>query len=219
MIRNRNPKMVFEGFNNYFLSSRRPRTIAESIAWRNWQLTSMPLSALTGTSRNKHVASLGQRRQPGPLARARNSSESRSPKKPDKPVRVTTPEDATGVIRVLIVDDHTSLCAGLQRFLGSMGYSVSTADCVKAALSSARDHEFDLHLLDLNLPDGTGWDLLKRLTTKSPVRAIAMSGWGSTLDIAQSEGAGFMRHLVKPVTPEELIEAIEDVMQRIPTRD
>lgn len=121
-------------------------------------------------------------------------------------------------MRILIVEDHVSLCAGLERYLSSIGFAVSTAHSVQSALDRAGQRLFDLLIIDLNLPDGTGWNLLKQLTAKSPVRAIAMSGWGAASDIAQSKGAGFMRHLIKPVTPEELTEAIEQVMRSAPAQ-
>lgn len=101
---------------------------------------------------------------------------------------------------------------GLERYLVSVGHSVSTADSVKAAVNRMKSAEFDLLLVDLQLRDGTGWDLLESLTTRNPVRAIAMSGWGNDSDLAKSETIGFMRHLVKPITPEELAEAIVQVM-------
>ena len=119
-------------------------------------------------------------------------------------------------VRILIVEDHVGLCLGLQNYLASMGYAVRMADSVKSALSCANRNQFDLLLIDLNLPDGTGWDLLRHLNAKSAVRAIAMSGWGSASDIANSEEAGFLRHLMKPVTPEELIEAIQHAMMHPP---
>jgi len=119
-------------------------------------------------------------------------------------------------VRILIVEDHVGLCLGLQNYLGTIGYAVSMANSVKSALRCANRNQFDLLLIDLNLPDGNGWDLLRQLKTRSAVRAIAMSGWGSASDIANSEGAGFMRHLVKPVMPEELIKAIQHAMKREP---
>jgi DNA-binding response OmpR family regulator len=105
---------------------------------------------------------------------------------------------------------------GLERYLVSVGHSVSTADSVKAALTCTKRDEFDLLLVDLQLRDGTGWDLLKRLRIRNPVRAIAMSGWGNDLDVIRSETTGFMRHLVKPITPEELTDAILQVMNHLP---
>jgi two-component system, NtrC family, response regulator PilR len=50
--------------------------------------------------------------------------------------------------------------------------------------SSAADSRFDLLLSDLRLPDGNGWDLLRRLEEAGwrPTHAIAISGWGSETD-------------------------------------
>ena len=111
-------------------------------------------------------------------------------------------------IRILVVEDHEALSMGLERYLISSGHLVTTADSIKAAVNCAKNDQFDLILIDLQLPDGTGWDLLQKLSDKNPVRAIAMSGWGNASDIAKSEMTGFIRHLMKPITPEELSDAI-----------
>ena len=121
-------------------------------------------------------------------------------------------------IRILVVEDNEALAMGLERYLVSAGHSVSTADSVKAAVNCVKSGEFDLLLVDLQLRDGTGWDLLENLKTRNPVRAIAMSGWGGDSDLAKSKAIGFGRHLVKPVTPEELAEAILEVMNHPPAK-
>jgi CheY-like chemotaxis protein len=115
-------------------------------------------------------------------------------------------------VSILIVDDHAALSVGLERYLVLAGHSVSTADSVKAAVNCTKNNQFDLLLIDLQLPDGTGWELLEILSDKRPVRAIAMSGMGNASDLARSETAGFIRHLIKPITPEDLTEAILHVM-------
>jgi two-component system, NtrC family, response regulator PilR len=67
---------------------------------------------------------------------------------------------------------------------------------VQAALDLAATSgtRFDLLLSDLRLPDGNGWDLLRRLEEAGcrPQRAIAISGWSSEIDVAKSKSAGFM---------------------------
>ena len=67
---------------------------------------------------------------------------------------------------------------------------------VQAALDLAANSgtRFDLLLSDLRLPDGNGWDLLRRLEEAGcrPQRAIAISGWSSEIDVAKSKSAGFM---------------------------
>lgn len=103
---------------------------------------------------------------------------------------------------------------GLERYLVSSGHFVIAADSISAAVNRAKKEQFDLILIDLQLPDGTGWDLLQKLADKNPVRAIAMSGWGNASDVAKSQTTGFIRHLMKPITPEELSDAISFAMNQ-----
>jgi DNA-binding response OmpR family regulator len=110
--------------------------------------------------------------------------------------------------RILVVEDHADTRRGLERFLEVIGYDLVVADSVRSAQKLAKKNVFDVMLIDLNLPDGTGWDLLKGLNKKKQVPAVAMSGWSSEKDVAKSKEAGFLAHLVKPIIPEELVEAL-----------
>jgi CheY-like chemotaxis protein len=58
------------------------------------------------------------------------------------------------------------------------------------------------------LPDGTGWDLLKRLSAERRIRAIAFSGYNTPADRQRSADAGFLEHLPKPLSPDQLCAAI-----------
>jgi CheY-like chemotaxis protein len=80
---------------------------------------------------------------------------------------------------------------------------------------AAAGSRFDLLLSDLRLPDGNGWDLLRRLEEAGwrPEHAIAISGWGSETDLAKSKSAGFQAHLIKPLAP----EALKMVLDRVAT--
>jgi DNA-binding response OmpR family regulator len=82
---------------------------------------------------------------------------------------------------------------------------------------AAAGRRFDLLLSDLRLPDGNGWDLLRRLKEAGwrPKHAIAISGWGSETDLAESKSAGFQAHLIKPLAPEVLKTALEGVATAI----
>jgi len=68
------------------------------------------------------------------------------------------------------------------------------------------DQEFDLILSDLGLPDGSGYLLIESLPDDVPV--IALSGFGSPEDKRRTADAGFVEHLVKPITLPELRAAI-----------
>ena len=97
----------------------------------------------------------------------------------------------------------------MKSYLDLMGYTVEIAPTVAAARKLARTTEFDLLVCDIHLPDGTGWDLLKSLKAKQPIRAIAFSAYDEPDYRANSEAAGFLDYVVKGSPPELLVQAIE----------
>ena len=126
-----------------------------------------------------------------------------------------------GAVRLLVVEDRSDLRAALQSFFRLLGYRARFAEDVASALRAAGEESFDVLLSDIGLPDGTGWDLLRSLaeTGRRPPYAIAMSGFGMEEDLAQSKAAGFAVHLVKPVSPEALLEALDAAPARSSSRE
>jgi signal transduction histidine kinase/ActR/RegA family two-component response regulator len=116
-------------------------------------------------------------------------------------------------LRILLVDDHQDTCIALERLLVRRGHLVAAAHNVRSAMETAARNRFDLLISDIALPDGTGTDLMACLRAMSPVRGIAISGFGMNGDIEKSLNAGFSEHLVKPVELEKLEAAIDRVMQ------
>ncbi|HEX4665216.1 MAG TPA: response regulator [Chthoniobacterales bacterium] len=114
------------------------------------------------------------------------------------------------------MEDHPATARALKGFLGGAGFEVQVATDVASALELAGRIEFDLLLCDLNLPDGTGWDLLARLSEKGPVRAIAFSAFDEPEHIARSEAAGFLEHFVKGRPAEDLLAAIRKAAAAAP---
>jgi DNA-binding response OmpR family regulator len=92
--------------------------------------------------------------------------------------------------------------------LESEGYRVQTAPTAAAALAAKLDN---VHLVisDIGLPDLDGRQLLPRLKSKQPMKAIALSGYGTEADLRASLDAGFDRHLTKPVEMHVLLEAVD----------
>src|SRR5258707_15489717 len=113
-----------------------------------------------------------------------------------------------GETRLIVVEDHAETAEGLKRFLNAVGYQVFVATDMSSALSLATSVQFDVLLSDLGLPDGSGWELLKRLSMERRIRAIAFSGHNSPADRQRSAEAGFFEHLAKPLTPNQLTAAI-----------
>ena len=112
-------------------------------------------------------------------------------------------------IRVIVVEDHADSAEGLNRFLSGVGYKVFVATDMSSALSLASAVEFDVLLSDLALPDGSGWELMKRLSAERRIRGIAFSGHNSPEDLQRSAEAGFLEHIPKPLSPEKLCAAID----------
>ena len=112
-------------------------------------------------------------------------------------------------LRLIVVEDHANSAEGLKRFLTAIGYQVFIATDMQSALSLAAAVEFDVLLSDLGLPDGTGWELMKRLSAERRIRAIAFSGHNSAADVQRSAEAGFLEHIPKPLCPERLCAAID----------
>ena len=114
-------------------------------------------------------------------------------------------------LRLIVVEDHANTAEGLKKFLKAVGYEVFVATDMASALSLASSVYFDVLLSDIGLPDGTGWELLRKLTAERPIRAIAFTAHNEPEDLKRSAAAGFVEHLAKPLSPEQLCAAIKRV--------
>ncbi|MEO6568381.1 MAG: ATP-binding protein [Opitutaceae bacterium] len=120
-----------------------------------------------------------------------------------------TPEKKkAAVLRLLVVEDHVTTLKALANLLERDGHRVTTAANVAEALAAAATNTFDLVISDLGLPDGTGTELMEQLRDRYHLRGIALSGYGMEEDLARSSAAGFVTHLVKPVSIAELRRAL-----------
>jgi PAS domain S-box-containing protein len=111
--------------------------------------------------------------------------------------------------RLLVVEDHEPTLLVLANLLRKQGHQVITASTVESALILAANHTFDFVISDLGLPDGSGVDLMMQLSRDHGLRGIALSGYGMAEDVAKTERAGFMAHLVKPINFERLHRVLE----------
>jgi CheY-like chemotaxis protein len=120
---------------------------------------------------------------------------------------------------ILLVEDHGDSAFALARLLKMRGHEVRTAASVSGAESEFAAHCFDLLICDIGLPDGTGYDLIKRLRERSGIAAIAVTGFGMQSDIDQAMAAGFDAHVTKPVDLSRLESAIVDSDRRALARE
>src|SRR5690606_21663336 len=97
----------------------------------------------------------------------------------------------------------------LASLLSRSGHQVTTADAVAdAERQVAASGPFDLLISDLNLPDGSGLELMRRL---APMPGIAVSGYSTEVDLRECLEAGFGDLLAKPVE----FAALEEAIRRI----
>jgi CheY-like chemotaxis protein len=107
-------------------------------------------------------------------------------------------------LRILLVEDHGDTLQALSRLLTHFGHEVSAADGAQSALKIIDSKEFDVVLSDIGLPDGTGYDIISEAKRRHPIKAVALTGFGTDEDIRRGKEAGFDFHLVKPVDFHEL---------------
>ena len=117
--------------------------------------------------------------------------------------------------RILIVDDNVDSAESLAMLLELTGHIARTAHDGPAALETALAFRPRVVLLDIGLPRMDGYEVARRLR-QDPAYAgmtvIAMTGYGQEEDRRRSKEAGFDRHLVKPVDPDEL----QDLLLQLP---
>lgn len=113
-------------------------------------------------------------------------------------------------LRVLVVDDNRDSADTMVYVLQLLGHGAKAAYGAKQGLVLALEIEPQLVLLDLNMPDGDGFDVMRQLRANSahPIYIAAMTGYGQHSDRASTLASGFDMHLTKPVGTPELNEAL-----------
>jgi CheY-like chemotaxis protein len=115
-------------------------------------------------------------------------------------------------LRVLLVEDDPDTLAVTSMLLRADTYEVATAETISQALNQLREHDFDLLISDISLPDGSGLDLMREMRERQKgVRGIALSGFGSQEDVRRARLAGFSVHLTKPVSFPRLETTIREI--------
>jgi CheY-like chemotaxis protein len=105
-------------------------------------------------------------------------------------------------LRILVVDDNEDAGDMLQAALVAFGYDVEVARDGPSAIVMVERFQPDVALLDIGLPGMDGHALARRLSEpgpSTPVRLIALTGYGDNQDRVRSVAAGFEEHLTKPI--------------------
>lgn len=109
--------------------------------------------------------------------------------------------------KILVVDDNRDAAVTLAMLLKLLGNEVATAHDGETGLQTFDEFRPSLILLDLGMPDMTGFDVARELHTRphfAGVTLVALTGWGQADDRRRTQEAGFDYHMVKPVTLDSL---------------
>ena len=114
----------------------------------------------------------------------------------------------------LVVDDSEDTIGMLEQLLKMSGAKVTAATNGADALRIASEHEFDVILSDISMPEMDGFEFLQRLRQingRQHVPVIAITGFGRTDDIDRARAAGFYSHLTKPLNIQALAEILAQI--------
>lgn len=116
---------------------------------------------------------------------------------------------------ILLVEDHGPTRKVLVQLLLHRHFKVtSTASIAQARLLMKKYKYFHLLISDIDLPDGSGHDLIDEFRKKFGAKGIALTGYGSEQAVARSRSSGFTAHLTKPVRLESLENALAAALKQ-----
>lgn len=118
-------------------------------------------------------------------------------------------------LTALIVDDDEQVQRMLRRIFGQCKFAVDIAPTCKDALGKAGARTYDLALLDVNLSDGNGLDLIEPIRKFSPqIEIVSMTGDNPRSLEAEARKRKVTYHLIKPVDFQELISVLTHIARR-----
>lgn len=118
-------------------------------------------------------------------------------------------------IKILVVDDEPAIKTLITRFLKQKGYQITTADSGQTALEKFATFKPDLVILDINLPDSTGYSLCEQMQNQSDVLVLMLTSRGDISDKIQGFSKGADDYLTKPFNLEELQFRVTALLKRL----
>ncbi len=116
---------------------------------------------------------------------------------------------------ILIIEDDSALAEGLCRALTSESISAHTCGTIRKAKEQLRENTYELVILDVNLPDGNGFDFLKELKTESDTAVILLTANDMETDIVTGLEAGAEDYITKPFSLAVLRARVNTQLRRL----
>src|ERR1700722_2351939 len=118
-------------------------------------------------------------------------------------------------MRVLLIEDDSATAQGIELMLKSEGFNVYTTDLGEEGIDLGKIYDYDLILLDMNLPDMSGMDVLRTLRVgKINTPIMILSGSSEIETKVKTLGGGADDYMTKPFHKEELVARIHAVVRR-----
>lgn len=114
--------------------------------------------------------------------------------------------------RVLVVDDYPDAAASTAMLLTLLGHTCEIACTGQQALERAAQFDPEIVLLDIGLPDISGYEVARALRARwgdEPHYLVAVTGWGQVEDRIRALAAGFDQHVLKPTDAATLQHILE----------
>ncbi len=117
-------------------------------------------------------------------------------------------------MQIFVLEDDNAIGMGLTYSLENEGYSVTLAKDIKSALSIIDKKEFALYILDLTLPDGSGYDVCRRIKEIADLPVIFLTAYDDEVNVVMGFEMGADDYISKPFRVKELLVRIKSVLRR-----
>ena len=117
-------------------------------------------------------------------------------------------------MNVFLLEDDEAIGIGLKYSLENEGYTVTIASSVKSAFEIINKEKFALYILDLTLPDGSGYDVCKKIKSIGDFPVIFLTAYDDEVNVVMGLELGADDYISKPFRVKELIARIKSVLRR-----
>lgn len=118
-------------------------------------------------------------------------------------------------MRVLLIEDDAAMAKSIELMLGAEGFNVYKTEFGEEGLDLGKLYDYDIIVLDLNLPDMHGYDVLKKLrAAKVNTPILILSGMGEPDKKVKGLGFGADDYITKPFNKDELVARINAIVRR-----
>ena len=131
-----------------------------------------------------------------------------------------TPSGPGAPRRILVADDSVDAAESIGMLLELRGHEVRIAHTGRQAIEASESYHPDVVLLDISLPDMSGYEVARRLRSApdaGPLVLVALTGFGREADRLRAREAGIDVHLTKPVEPAVLMKLLSSLGGTLPT--